>query len=454
MSDVTDQANSIGVPNLAESSNLADQSDTSAQPPTRARYWVLVLLCTLAGVLYMDRVCIASALNSIQKDLKLDNTQTAIVLMAFTLAYGLFEVPTGYWGDRLGARRVLTRISVWWSIFTALTGLAFGFYSLITIRFLFGAGEAGAYPNAARVMAKWFPEHERGRAQGFMLAASQIGGAITPALATALIVSIGWRLTFFVFGAVGCVWAAVFYWWFRDEPSEHPKVNAAEVRLIGQGSAGKVHSEEKLRWSEVLTNPSVLFLSTIMTCASFNSYIYFSWFQKYLQSGRGVPQEETGWMTSLVLAGAGVGTFLGGYLMDRIVRQGGIGRRRLTGAIAFFSAAIMLQCGLWSEDPWLASLFAGISCLFTQATQPLWWSCTIGVSGRHIGALFGLMNSAGVVGAMTSQGLTGWLADLLKEQGYSGRAQWDPIFQINLLVLITAAILWSTFRFKVVSSEP
>jgi len=422
------------------------QSDPSAAP-TWARFKVLGVLCLLSGVLYLDRICISAALDSIQRDLKISNTQTSYVLMAFTLAYGLFEIPTGRWGDTLGARRVLTRISLWWSAFTALTGACTGLGMLIIVRFLFGAGEAGAFPNVARVMSRWFPPQERGRAQGILLAASLIGGAMAPFLAARLIQEIGWRWTFVAFGSVGGVWAAGFYFWFRDDPAEHPAANAAEVAHIGRGaSASNVHSA--IPWNLVLTNPSIWFLSLIMVCGSFNSYIYFSWFPKYLISGRGVEMLEAGKMSSTVLVLSAVGTLLGGFLLDRFATHGGISRRRILGGVCFFLAAAMLSCSLMSANPWLAAMFAGLSCFATQATQPLWWTCSIGISGKHVGALFGLMNSVGVFGAMSSQYLVGALADYFGAQGFSGRDQWDPIFYINVGVLLTAGLLWSFFLYR------
>jgi MFS transporter, ACS family, glucarate transporter len=187
-----------------------------------------------------------------------------------------------------------------------------------------------------------------------------------------------------------------------------------------------------------------------MACGSFNSYIYFSWFPKYLKSGRGVDVTEAGLMASMVLAFAAVGTLAGGYLHDWFAAGKGIGRKRVLGGGSFLIAAAMLACGLLSGNAWLASLFAALSCFATQATQPLWWTCAIGISGKHIGALFGLMNSVGVFGALSSQYLVGKLADLLGAQGYSGRDQWDPIFYINIGVLIVAGLLWFSFVFKTV----
>lgn len=420
--------------------------------PTRTRFLVLGVLCLLSGILYLDRICISAAVDSIQADLKLTNTEVGYVLMAFTLAYGLFEIPTGRWGDRLGARRILTRISLWWSVFTALTGAATGLWMLVSVRFLFGAGEAGAFPNVARVMSRWFPDRERGRAQGTLLAASQIGGAMAPFLAAVLIQSIGWRWTFVAFGSVGVVWALGFWLWFRDDPADHPAVNREEAELIGRGaSAEAVHVP--IPWALVAVNPSIWFLSLVMACGSFNSYIYFSWFPKYLKSGRGVEVIEAGQMASTVLMFSAMGTYFGGWLLDRFVMRGGIIRRRVMGGTAFLMAAMMLGCALMSANPWTAALFAALSCFCTQSTQPMWWSCSIGISGRHVGALFGLMNSVGVFGAMSSQYLVGALADWLGAKGYEGREQWDPIFYINMGVLIAAALLWSAFIFRTVEPE-
>lgn len=412
---------------------------------------VLAVLCLLSGVLYLDRICISQALPSIARDLKLSHTEKSYILMAFTLSYGLFEVPTGRWGDLIGGRRVLTRISLWWSTFTALTGACTGLYSMITVRFLFGAGEAGAFPNVARVLSRWFPDSERGRAQGILLAASQAGGAVAPLVAARLIAVIGWRWTFVVFGAVGVVWAIGFWRWFRDDPAEHPAVNAAEVAHIGRrATAGHVHGA--IPWAAVLRNPSVWMLSILMSFASFNSYIYFSWFQTYLIEGRGVAETRTGSMASTVLAFSAVGTFFGGVVLDYVVHGAGVSRRRIVGGLAFFSAATSLSMALMSEDPWTATLFTALSCFLTQATQPLWWSCAIGISGRHVGALFGLMNSCGVIGALSSQYLVGAVADWLGKLKYTGRAQWDPIFFGNVGVLIVAGLLWSCFRFVTVES--
>jgi ACS family glucarate transporter-like MFS transporter len=427
-------------------------ADPVPEPPTRTRFVVLVMLCLLSGVLYLDRLCISSALGRMQKDLGLTNTEGSYVLMAFTLAYGLFEIPTGRWGDRIGARRVLTRIALWWSAFTALTGACTGLWTLLIVRFLFGAGEAGAFPNVARVLARWFPDQERGRAQGLLLATSAIGGALAPFLAAEMIQVIGWRWSFVAFGGVGVFWASGFWWWFRDDPSDHPAVNPAELAQIGHQSADH-DGHPPIPWAAVARNPSIRALGIIMALASFNSYIYFSWFPKYLEEARRISPTVAGLMASVVLGFSAVGTLLGGLAVDRIMlRTATLAGRRLLGGLPFFASALALSGALWARDPWMAVIFTGLSSFAAQATQPLWWSCAIGVSGRHVGALFGLMNMVGLFGALSSQYLVGALADWLGARGVSGRAQWDPIFFIDLVVLICAGLFWSTFRF--VTVEP
>jgi MFS family permease len=319
--------------------------------------------------------------------------------------------------------------------------------TLLAVRFFFGAGEAGAYPNVARILSRWFPDQERGRAQGVLLTSALVGGAVAPSLAAQLIDRIGWRWTFAFFGSIGALWAAGFWWWFRDDPAEHAAVSPAEVKHIGRrATASAVHTA--IPWASVARNPSIWCLAIVMALASFNSYIYFSWFPKYLQSGRGVGQNESGPMASLVLALGALGTVCGGEILDRLSRmRSALVWRRWFGGSGFAAAAALLGFALLTKQPWPAVIVTGLSSFATQATLPLWWSCAIGISGRHVGALFGLMNSVGLLGALSSQYLVGAMADALGARGFSGRAQWDPIFWIDIAVLVAAAVLWASFRF-------
>ncbi len=418
--------------------------------PTRSRTRLVLVawLCGLSAVLYLDRICMSQAVVPIQAELGLSNTEIGYVMMAFTLAYGLFEVPAGRLGDRLGSRWVLTRIVVWWSVFTALTGAAGGFLSLLVVRFLFGAGEAGAFPNVARVLARWFPSGERGRAQGLILAAAQFGAVVAPVGAAVLIESVGWRWAFVVFGAVGVVWAVGFGLWFRDDPADHPRVNEAELAHIRAGSPPPTADPGPVPWRAVLANRGVLVLSGIMVFGAFYTYFFYSWFPKYLNAARGVENVTAGQLASLVMAGSAVGILLGGWLADRIPAWSDepVRARRYLGVTCYAVAAVGLFCGIGADDSRLLAVLWGASFCAMHVTLPNWWMLAIPQAGRHTGTLCGLMNGCGVLGAMASQWFVGWYSDRRAEQGHTGRDAWDPLLDVYVGVLLLNAVLWWAYR--------
>jgi len=419
------------------------------------RLIVLLFLCALMFILYLDRIVMSKAVNPIQKELDLSEIEMSFVLMAFTLAYGLFEVPTGHWGDRIGARAVLTRIAVWWSVFTMLTACCFGLYSLIAIRFLFGAGEAGALPNGARVISRWFPIHERGKVQGLLQTMALVGGAVSPMVAAYVIQGFGWRMAFILFGIPGVLWALLFWVWFRDDPADHSAVNKSELEVIGPAPRPVDAEHAAIPWRVVARTPTVWLLGFVISCAAFNTYLYFSWFPKYLETARLVDPLEAGWLSSLVLAGGAIGTLSGGFLNDFLVRRWAnqVLSRRLFGGISFSLAAVALALGIQCDSPSAMACFAALSCLFATSTLSMWWSCAAEASGRYVGALFGLMNGMGVVGAMASQFFFGACAEYHKSLGFCGRGQWDPAFWVYVGVLLLAAWGWTAYTAHVVEAK-
>ena len=426
--------------------DIPTEVPTLSEKPTRVRFGVLAFLCALAFVLYIDRICIGQASTDIERDLGISHTMMGYVGAAFTLAYGLFEIPTGYWGDRYGSRGVLTRIVVWWSGFTALTGAAWGLPSLLVVRFLFGAGEAGALPNTARVLARWFPATERGRAQGLINCAALVGGAVSPPVAAFLIKLVGWRLAFVVFGWLGVVWAIAFYRWFRDEPDQHPAVNEGERNLIAASNLSKPggDSHPSIPWGQVLTNRNIWLLGGVITCTAFNSYMYFFWYPTYLKEARGVSDVNAGLLAGLVLTGGAIGSVSGGFLVDLLLRRTGSRRWSRSGiaCCGLTTASVLLLCSTGIDNAVGAAACTAVAAFAAFTCIAPWWGAVTDISGPHLGALFGLMNSLGVPGAMSSQIFLGSFADWMKSQGHSGRDQWDPAFAVYSLVLLIGAIGW------------
>jgi len=425
-------------------------------PPTQARFILVGWLCGLSVLLYLDRICMGQAVVPIQKELGLSNSEISDAMVAFTLAYGLCAIPVGRLSDRFGSRSVLAGLVVAWSAFTVLTGAATGLLMLLIVRFLFGAAEAGAFPNAARVISRWYAITERGRVQGVMLAFAQIGAVIAPAAAAFMIETAGWRWAFVAFGLLGFVWAVGFWLWFRDDPAQHPRVNATELAAIRVADPPPTTDPGPVPWREVCKNRGIIVLCLISTCGSFYTYFFYSWFQKYLNASRGIENVEAGNLTSLVMAGSAVGMLLGGWLADRIPRLSSdpVRARRTVGVVCYLIAAACLFVGVRCDDSLILAILWGLSFCAMHITLPNWWMVAIPQAGRHTATLCGLMNGMGVFGAMVSQKFVGVFADWQATRGLSGRAQWDPLFDVYVGVLLCGGIAWWLYRFTPLEVRP
>jgi sugar phosphate permease len=417
-------------------------------PPTRVRLGVLAFLCTMALLLYVDRVCIGQPAASIRADLGLSTSQMALVFTVFSLAYAIFEVPAGHWGDRHGSRGVIARVVIWWSLFTALTGAAVGLWSLLFIRFLFGAGEAGAFPNAARVVTRWFPEHERGRARGTITFVSLVGAAVAPPVSAYLIGFVGWRWTFVIFGMLGVAWAIAFYAWFRDDPAQHPGTNDAELAVIGipaePEAADAARAHGGIPWSHVLASPNVWLLGWIMTVSGMLFYMQFQWYPTYLKDARGQSEVSSGWLTMLVMSGGAIGCLSGGWVSDFVLRTFPDRRRarRISGGGALLLAAGFAFAVRFADSPLAVTLCHAAALFFMQLGVPTWWSVVAEVSGRHGAAMWGLMNSMASLGLMGVNLFVGWVVDARQRAGLEPVRVWFPVFDAVAIGLALGAVCW------------
>jgi MFS family permease len=407
-----------------------------ASHPSRVRYRVLAFLAGLAAITYMDRVAISITARHIMRDLHLSDVQMGFVFSAFTLAYGLFEIPTGWWGERIGTRKVLTRIVVWWSSFTVATAAAFSYGSLLGVRFIFGMGEAGAWPNAARTFSLWFPSMERGAAQGIFFAGAHFSAAITPLLATALLAHLQWRWVFVIFGLVGFFWAFAWRRWFRDEPGRHPSVNAQELKLIESGrtlTAG--HRARGVPWKRILSNRTVLLLCAMYFVQSYGFYFYITWLPSYLERARGFSAVKLGIFTGLPMVACVVSDLFGGLTTDALSRRFGlrIGRASV-GAASFLFAAACILLGAAVRDPGTAAVFlslaaGGLSFLLGAA-----WGTCIDIAGDNAGVVSACMNTAGQAGGMLSPVILGFVLHRW--------ANWAAPLYVTGLLLIGGAACW------------
>ena len=384
-----------------------------ATPPgrgTRVRYAVLAFTVALSAVTYLDRVCIAHAgvTASIKAELKLSDKQMSLVYSAFTLAYALFEMPTGAWGDRIGSRRVLTRIVVWWSSFTIATAAAFNYASLLLIRFLFGAGEAGAFPNVTKTFSRWFPASERGTAQGIFFAGAHLGGGLTPMLVTALLGYLPWRGLFVLFGSIGFLWAFAWWRWFRDEPADHPAVDALERATIEAGRAPRSsHRLDLATLRRVLADRSLVALCLMYFTQAYGFYFNITWLPTYLARTRGLTTARLGLLAGLIaglpLILSAVADVVGGLTTDRITRRHGLRAGRCgVGGASLTVAGLALIAGATVRDPIASALLIAVSGAGASFLLGSCWGVCQDIGGPHTGLVSGCMNTAGQVGAVLS----------------------------------------------------
>jgi MFS family permease len=360
----------------------------------KQRHLVLALLSTLSVILFLDRICIAVAGPRMQDELGIPPDRWGWVLGAFMLAYGLFEVPTGALGDRIGQRAVVTRIVLWWSAFTALTGVVSGFGALVATRFLFGAGEAGAYPNASGSIARWFPTAERGRAQGWVLGAGRLGGALTPLLVVPLQVAFGWRASFWIFGAIGVVWVLAWQRLYRDRPAEHPRVSALELADLAV-PARTSHLE--IPWARLLRNRTFWLIVAMYGCYAWGPWFYFSWMQTWLVKGRGFTEAEMGGLSTLPFLLGAVANLIGGRVSDRLARRDPRGRC-IIGLLSATGSALCLAAAAVTPGKAPAIILATIGFGVMDFMLPSAWALCLDVGGDYAGAVTGAMNSAGALG--------------------------------------------------------
>jgi len=406
-------------------------------PPTRVRARVLAFAFLLAVVTYLDRICISAAAPFIMRDLHLTVLQMSVVFSAFTLAYSLFEIPSGWLGDVKGPRRVLTRIVLWWSGFTMLTAAARGFPSLVAIRFLFGAGEAGAFPVVARSFSRWFPARERGRANGVLFLGSRIGGMLSAPIALLLIARWGWRASFLLFGLLGIVWSAAWFAWYRDRPEDHPLMSPGELAWIRQdGPAGEgLAVGVQTPWRALLHSRNLYAICAMYFAFGYGLYFYFTWLPTYLIKELGFSLLGGGLFAALPFLLAGIADLFGGWLTDRLTRTRGlrVGRCHL-GFAAFLSCAALVFASTLPVPPVAKAVLLALALGSADLALGACWAVPIDIAPDHAGVITGCMNTLGNLGGLIGPLVVGVAVDRWHS--------WTFPFYVTAVVYACGALAW------------
>jgi sugar phosphate permease len=405
--------------------------------PTRVRHIILGLTVAAYMITYMDRVVIAAAAPVIQKEFAFDMVTMGWILSSFRWGYAFFQIPGGWLGDQVGPRRALTWIVTWWSIFTSATTLAWNATSMVAVRFLFGVGEAGAFPIATRSLSRWLLPAERGFAQGITHAGSRLGGALTPWLVVKLMTRYGWRSAFMSFGILGLLWAAVWFWYYRDTPGEHKSVNPAELDLIHKSLGGaRSRTSHSVPWKTILASRTLWTVSLMYFCYSYCLAVYLDWFPTYLNNYRHFSLKQMGFYASMPLLAGTAGDLLGGWISDIWSKRSGNLKlaRQGVAIFGFLLAAASILPGTFTTNPVHSVWYTCLAFFGLELTVGVSWAVTLDIGADYAGSVSAVMNSCGNIGGAISPAI---LAYLVKYYG------WNVPFVIASGFCVIAAVLFT-----------
>lgn len=413
--------------------------------PTRVRYLVLVWFCGLAMLAYIHRNSISVPAERIAQELEISEQELGFVLGMFFWGYAAFQLPAGWISWRYGSRIVVPVLIVVWSACNSLMALAVGPGFFLLCRFVMGMAQAGLFACAVQSFGRWFPARERAMPSGYLAAFMSVGGAIATALTAFLLRYLDWQTLMFLYGLPGVVFAIWFFGWFRDYPEEKTRVNEAELEVIREGRAGPSATLSDMvpttegTWHERFLNLEMVFLCLQQFCRAAAYIFYATWFPTFLQHGRGLTEEESGYFTSLPLLGVVVGSALGGQIMDGIYRRTGSlnWSRRGMAVLNLVVAAGFMVLGFLFEDVWLTVIFLTLSSICAGACGPASYTMTIDLGGRHVATVFSVMNMSGNIGAAI---LPSVVVPIKDEYG------WDSALLLLAGLYVAAALCWLVMR--------
>lgn len=405
------------------------------------RYFMVMGTFLLALLLYIDRICISVAKEPISDALDLSDKQMGWVLAAFSLGYAFFQTPSGVLADRYGPRKILTSIVVIWSGFTALTGAVWNFVSLLIVRFLFGAGEAGAFPGMSRAIYSWIPLKERGLVTGINFSGSRLGAAFALPVVAWLINDFGWRTTFLILGVIGVLWAICWYMLFRDDPEEHRGISDKEKKFIVATRQDRETSKttEKIDFGTLIRSKNMWLAMGQYFCSNFTFFFALTWLFPHIKSEYQLETIEAGFYTAVPLVFGAFGNWFSGWLIDSIFKNGEWdGSRIFPASLGFVLAAVGLLGSIYMDSALGAIIFLSIAIFGADMTLPPSWAFCVDIGKKHSGAVSGTMNMAGNIGAFITALLFPYLL------AWTGTT--TLFFVVGAILNIMAVVMWYNMK--------
>ena len=395
----------------------------------------------LAMIVLFDRILISVAKDPIASDLSLNDKQMGWVLSIFALGYALFQTPSGFLADKLGARRVLTAVVSLWSFFTALSGAVWNFGSLMIVRFLFGMGEAGAFPSMARAIFKWIPIKERGIVNGINFSGGRIGAAIALPLVAGLIEFTSWRMSFVILGIIGIVWAVIWYFWFRDSPSEHPGISEKELRYIEENvqQPAAASENEKISFGKMFKSKTMWLIMGQYFSSNFTFFFCLTWLFPHLKATYNLESIEAGFYSSAPLIFGALGNWVSGWMVDFIYKKKRWElSRKLPAIIGFSLATIGIIASVYMKEVTGAVIFISIAVFGADMTLSPSWSACVDIGKEHSGTVSGTMNMAGNLGSFFTALAFPYLLSIT--------ASATPFFFVAGALNLIAIVMWLAIK--------
>lgn len=406
----------------------------SLEPPTRARFFVLGLICIAAALSYVSRNAIAVAESTVRADLGMTKEQSGQLMSAFFLSYALCQIPGAAFGGKFGARAALSIFSIVWSLGTAATALG-GYLNLLAMRVVKGVSQAGLFPVCTAVIARWFPQTGRALAAGALGGFMSAGGALGAALTGWLVVEAGWRWMFVIYSVPGILWAAWFWAWYRDDPARHRSVNAAELAMLPPAPDSQA-AGTRTPWAHLAASPAMWWICLQQFFRAAGYMFFTSWFATYLQEARGVTIIKSGLLNTLPLLAVVFGNLAGGQLSDWVLRRTGsraLSRQGVSIAALLLCAGLTLSA-LRAADATLAVVIISAGAFCAALAAPSGYAITMDMGGDHVAAVNGVMNMCGNFGAMIFPLVVPWLLDRT--------GSWDAVLVSFGCLYFAATLCW------------